>query len=48
MGFVFGAIGIGSIADVSSLSTAIEVVVWISLVSGIFVLAVIRETKVKL
>jgi MFS family permease len=48
LGFVFGAIGIGFIADVSSLSTAIEVVAWISLGSGIFVLAVMRETKVKL
>jgi MFS family permease len=48
LGFVFGAIGIGFIADLSSLSTAIEVVAWISLGSGIFVLAVMRETKVKL
>ncbi|MGH9963638.1 MAG: MFS transporter [Nitrososphaeraceae archaeon] len=48
LGFVFGAIGIGFIADMSSLSTAIEVVAWISLGSGIFVLAVMRETKVKL
>ncbi|MGH9975720.1 MAG: MFS transporter, partial [Nitrososphaeraceae archaeon] len=46
LGFVFGAIGIGFIADVSSLSTAIQVVAWISF--GIFVLAVMRETKVKL
>jgi len=48
LGFVFGAIGIGFIADMSSLSTAIEVVAWISLDSGIFVFAVMRETKVKL
>ena len=47
LGFVFGAIGIGFIADVSSLSTAIQVVAWISLGSGIFVLAVMRETKLK-
>jgi hypothetical protein len=48
LGFVFEAIGIGFIADMSSLSTAIEVVAWISLGSGIFVFAVMRETKVKL
>ena len=48
LGFVFGAIGIGFIADVSSLSTAIQVVAWISLGSGIFVLAVMRETRLKL
>ena len=48
LGFVFGAIGIGFIADVSSLSTAIQVVAWISLGSGIFVFAVMRETKLKL
>jgi MFS family permease len=48
LGFVFGAIGIGFIADLSSLSTAIQIVAWISLGSGIFVLVVMRETKLKL
>lgn len=45
LGFVFGAIGIGFIADVSSLSTAIKIVAWISLGSGIFVLIFMQETK---
>jgi MFS family permease len=47
LGFVFGAIGIGFIADMSSLSTAIQVVAWISLGSGLFVLLVMRETRKK-
>jgi MFS family permease len=44
LGFVFGAVGIGFIADVSSLSTAIQIVAWISLGSGIFALVFMRET----
>ena len=44
LGFVFGAVGIGFIADISSLSTAIQMVAWISLGSGIFVLIFMRET----
>ena len=45
LGFVFGAVGIGFIADISSISIAIQFVAWIALASGIFVLIVMRETK---
>jgi MFS family permease len=45
LGFVFGAIGIGFIADIISLSSAIQIVVWIALGSGIFVLIFMRETR---
>jgi MFS family permease len=45
LGFVFGAIGIGFVADVASFSIAILMVAWISLGSGIFVLVFMRETK---
>ena len=47
LGFVFGAIGIGFIADIFNLSIAIQSVGWIALGSGIFVLVVMRETKKK-
>lgn len=47
LGFVFGAIGIGFIADIFNLSSAIQSVVWVALGSGIFVLVVMRETKKK-
>jgi MFS family permease len=46
LGFVFGAIGIGFIADTFNLSIAIQTVAWISLGSGIFVLLVMRETRI--
>jgi MFS family permease len=45
LGFVFGAVGIGYIADISSISIAIQFVAWVALASGIFVLIVMRETK---
>ena len=45
LGFVFGAVGIGFIADISSISIAIQFVAWIALASGVFVLIVMRETK---
>jgi MFS family permease len=45
LGFVFGAIGIGFIADVSSISTAIQIVAWIAIFSGIFVLLRMQETR---
>jgi MFS family permease len=45
LGFVFGAVGIGFIADASGLSTALHIVAWISLGSGIFVLVFMRETR---
>ena len=47
LGFVFGAIGIGFIADIFNLSIAIQSVAWVALGSGIFVLVVMRETKKK-
>jgi MFS family permease len=45
LGFVLGAVGIGFIADISSISIAIQFVAWIALTSGIFVLIVMRETR---
>jgi MFS family permease len=45
LGFVFGAIGIGFIADLTSISAAIQIVAWIAIGSGIFVLVGMRETK---
>ena len=47
LGFVFGAVGIGFIADLFNLSIAIQLVAWISLASGVFVFIVMRETKKK-
>ena len=48
LGFVFGAVGIGFIADAFDLNIAIQAVAWISLGSGIFVLVVMRETRKKI
>lgn len=45
LGFVFGAIGIGFMADLFGAGAAINSMAWIALVSGIFVLIVMRETK---
>jgi MFS family permease len=45
LGFVFGAIGIGFIADLSTNTIAIQLVAWIAIVSGIFVLLVMKETR---
>ena len=45
LGFVFGAIGIRLIADLTSISTAIQIVAWIAIGSGIFVFVGMRETK---
>jgi hypothetical protein len=45
LGFVLGAVGIGFIADTSSIRIAIQFVAWIALTSGIFVLVIMRETK---
>jgi MFS family permease len=44
LGFVFGAIGIGFIVDIASLSSAILIVAWIALGSGIFVFVLMQET----
>ncbi|MGC2387621.1 MAG: MFS transporter, partial [Nitrososphaeraceae archaeon] len=47
LGFVFGAVGIGFIADAFDLNIAIQTVAWISLGSGIFVLLVMKETRMR-
>jgi MFS family permease len=44
LGFVFGAIGVGFIADLSSSSIAIQLVAWIAIASGVFVLLIMKET----
>ena len=44
LGFVFGAIGVGFIADIINRNVAINLVGWIALASGFFVLIVMRET----
>ena len=48
LGFVFGALGIGFIADVFGLDFAIQTVALITVGSGIFVLLVMKETRKKL
>ena len=45
LGFVFGAIGIGFLADVFGLNTAFHLVAVLGIASGIFVLAVMKETS---
>ena len=45
LGFVFGAIGVGFLADVFSVSIAIHSVAWLALASGILVLLLMRETR---
>ena len=45
LGFVFGAIGIGFIADLTNIRTAIQIVAWIAIGSGMFVFVGMRETK---
>ena len=45
LGFVFGAVGIGLIADTFDLNIAIQTVAWISLGPGIIVLLVMKETR---
>src|SRR5215211_8639545 len=47
LGFVFGAIGIGFIADLSTNSVAIQLVACIAVASGVFVFVVMRETLSK-
>jgi MFS family permease len=47
LGFVFGAIGIGFLADLFGASLAINFVAWIALASGFFVFVFMRETKQK-
>jgi MFS family permease len=46
LGFVVGAIGIGFLADIiGSINVAIQLVAWISIASGVFILLVMKETK---
>jgi MFS family permease len=47
LGFVFGAIGIGFVADLFGAATAIHSVAWIALASGMFVFFIMRETAAK-
>ncbi len=46
IGFVFGAIGIGFIADILDMFIAIQVVAWIGLASGLVVMLLMKETKI--
>jgi MFS family permease len=45
LGFVFGAIGIGFLADLFGLNIAIQLVAFLAIGSGIFVLTVMKETS---
>ena len=47
LGFVFGAIGIGFVADVFSINAAIQLVSWLAFGSGIIVIICMKETKKK-
>ena len=44
LGFVFGAIGVGFLADLLGINFAIQFVAWIAVASGIVVFLVMRET----
>jgi MFS family permease len=44
LGFVFGAVGIGYIADLFGLNNAIQLVAFLAVGSGTFVLVVMKET----
>ena len=45
LGFVFGAIGIGFLADIFGLNIAFHLVALLGIASGIFVLMVMKETS---
>jgi len=45
LGFVFGAIGIGFLADLFGFNIAIQLVAFLAVGSGIFVLTVMKETR---
>jgi MFS family permease len=47
LGFVFGAIGIGFLADLFGLNIAINLVAFLAIGSGIFVLMVMKETTME-
>ena len=44
LGFVFGAIGIGYLADLFGFNIAIQLVAFLAVGSGIFILFVMKET----
>ena len=48
IGFVFGAIGIGFLADLFRLNYAIYLVAFLALASGVFVLKVMKETNMEI
>jgi hypothetical protein len=43
--FVFGGIGVGFIADLSSNSIAIRLVAWIAITSSVFVFLIMKEAR---
>jgi MFS family permease len=45
LGFVFGAIGVGFVADLSGNGIAIQLVAWIAIASGVFVLLIMKEAR---
>jgi hypothetical protein len=45
LGFVFGALGVGFIADMSSNAIAIQIVAWIAIASGVVVLLAMKEIQ---
>lgn len=45
LGFVFGAVGIGFLADLFGFNIAIQLVAFLAVGSGIFVLTVMKETR---
>ena len=45
LGFVFGAIGIGFLADLFGFTIAIQLTAFLAVGSGIFVLIVMKETR---
>jgi MFS family permease len=45
LGFVFGAIGVGFLADLFGFNIAIQLVAFLAVGSGIFVLIIMKETK---
>lgn len=45
LGFVFGAIGIGFLADIFGLNIALHLVAFLGIASGIFLLAAMKETS---
>ena len=44
LGFVFGAVGVGFVADLFGMNVAIQLVAFLAIASGIFVLVTMKET----